>query len=500
MDRQLQKLCATPAFWGWGLSIAWKALLAPYSADSPFASAVSIIVLVTTSLGWSRIGHRAAGRRMLWIVTLLGAVGTVCLLSSKLGLPIAPAAISVIASFSNLCATLLIALMWSTVFSRIPMAATGLMIGASYLTASAVALAFMTFPSDVQAGASLLLFPASAGCVAFCSLQLNFDKAGGRDTIDCLIKETAIVADPAPLKASAKAYPWRLVLVLAFFAFAVGISRTHSNAALDVSCAGIAGAILVACTIVAIKRINAFLLYKAVIPIMLGCLLVGILSGASTTAAQIAINVSYAFAQMLLVLLLCDKSYRFGSSIIFLYGIGRASLSAALLLGSLTGHALSTWLGAHSFLSTEFIYGIVLFGSFCAIVFWMGTDTSLEPFASADKTPENPDTADEPNGTQEETREVALDGEDDPLRSQLLQDLIATRCEQLSQEYRLSKRESEILVLLAWGKSARRIEEMLVVSANTVKTHVRHIYTKLGIHSRAELDALLDAGVPTSDR
>ena len=48
-----------------------------------------------------------------------------------------------------------------------------------------------------------------------------------------------------------------------------------------------------------------------------------------------------------------------------------------------------------------------------------------------------------------------------------------------------------MLALLAWGKSTRRVEEELVLSPNTVKTHVKHIYAKLGIHSRAELDALL---------
>ena len=72
--------------------------------------------------------------------------------------------------------------------------------------------------------------------------------------------------------------------------------------------------------------------------------------------------------------------------------------------------------------------------------------------------------------------------------------IIATRCNELSQEYCLSKRETDVLQILAWGKSARRVEEILSLSSNTVKTHIRHIYSKMGIHTRAELDALLDIG------
>lgn len=69
--------------------------------------------------------------------------------------------------------------------------------------------------------------------------------------------------------------------------------------------------------------------------------------------------------------------------------------------------------------------------------------------------------------------------------------LIEERGRTLAGEYRLSPRETDILVCLAWGKSAKRIEELMDISPNTVKTHVRHIYSKLGIHSRAELDVLL---------
>ncbi len=54
-------------------------------------------------------------------------------------------------------------------------------------------------------------------------------------------------------------------------------------------------------------------------------------------------------------------------------------------------------------------------------------------------------------------------------------------------DYGLSPREREILVLLVRGRDVRHISEALVVSVNTVRTHVSNIYGKLGVHSRQEL-------------
>jgi LuxR family maltose regulon positive regulatory protein len=50
----------------------------------------------------------------------------------------------------------------------------------------------------------------------------------------------------------------------------------------------------------------------------------------------------------------------------------------------------------------------------------------------------------------------------------------------------LSPREREVLRLLAAGRSNREIAEAFVVSQNTVRTQVKSIYGKLGVHGRAD--------------
>lgn len=51
---------------------------------------------------------------------------------------------------------------------------------------------------------------------------------------------------------------------------------------------------------------------------------------------------------------------------------------------------------------------------------------------------------------------------------------------------RLTPRESEILVCLAAGKSGSAIAEELNITPLTVRTHVRNLMSKLGVHSRLE--------------
>lgn len=57
----------------------------------------------------------------------------------------------------------------------------------------------------------------------------------------------------------------------------------------------------------------------------------------------------------------------------------------------------------------------------------------------------------------------------------------------------LTRSEARVAELLASGRSERAIAATLSVSLNTVKTHRKRIYAKLGVTSRLELVATVDA-------
>lgn len=65
---------------------------------------------------------------------------------------------------------------------------------------------------------------------------------------------------------------------------------------------------------------------------------------------------------------------------------------------------------------------------------------------------------------------------------------------------KLTEREGEIAALLIKGKTYRMIAGELHVSENTVKTHVKNIYSKAGVQSRTELmNLFLDIHIPSTE-
>lgn len=66
------------------------------------------------------------------------------------------------------------------------------------------------------------------------------------------------------------------------------------------------------------------------------------------------------------------------------------------------------------------------------------------------------------------------------------------KCDELAQRFALSPREREVFAMLARGRNREYIQEQLVVSRNTVKAHVKHVYAKLGIHTHQELLDLVE--------
>ena len=69
---------------------------------------------------------------------------------------------------------------------------------------------------------------------------------------------------------------------------------------------------------------------------------------------------------------------------------------------------------------------------------------------------------------------------------------IHRRCDEIAAAAALSPRESDVLYYLGRGYNHTYIAKKLYISENTVRTHVRHIYGKLGISSREELIDLVD--------
>ena len=60
-----------------------------------------------------------------------------------------------------------------------------------------------------------------------------------------------------------------------------------------------------------------------------------------------------------------------------------------------------------------------------------------------------------------------------------------------AEKHGLSERETDVFVLLAQGRSRKFICDELFIADGTASTHIRHVYEKLGVHSKQELLALV---------
>lgn len=69
---------------------------------------------------------------------------------------------------------------------------------------------------------------------------------------------------------------------------------------------------------------------------------------------------------------------------------------------------------------------------------------------------------------------------------------VEENCRIVAKKGALSPREEEVLNLLVRGRSVQSIAEAIMLSQNTVKTHVFHIYQKLDVHTREDLILLIE--------
>ena len=282
------------------------------------------------------------------------------------------------------------------------------------------------------------------------------------------------------------ALPWRTFCVIACMYFAIGGIRVyveHVTGDLMMSPVWLGVGIVVLAlaytgVLCAAKRPVASLgaLYKITLPLVAAAYAVLLTVGQDHPEilgfiAQIACLVTECLCWVLIV----DRARR-GVSALLVIGAGRFVVQLGMSLGELAGFV---GMGNMSLFGTLVIFLLVL--SFVFLFSERETslgakgqvdeEAGLELGAAAGAGPEGlpPDAA-----AAEPSQPVVPAG---PL---------------YPPEWNLTEREDEILGLWVTSHGLRSIGETLGLSESTVKTHVRHIYEKCGVHSRAELIALLD--------
>lgn len=305
---------------------------------------------------------------------------------------------------------------------------------------------------------------------------------------------------PVPLEklvsVTLEAIPARVLAAIGITYFAIGSTLAQSSAPLDyftwqTALAAVLTSVVVMTTCILLHgRVALTSLYKI---LMVGQVLAAFLLSEWAEGAQIAVVITFVGVKIVAWTLMAELA---------LLARARGTAPAALVYaaGCLAGHIGEGLAGVLS------VFGFVNQGVLLIVVVALLVGAAAFLFTGEmGKYPDIADVApasDGGEGTAQVQAGSPCDGPcpsraEGPVVAQAAQPSLDERIGELASSYMLSARETEVFRLWATGHTLKYIQEKLYLSPSTVKTHVRHIYDKTGVHSRSEIVELLD---PLADK
>lgn len=281
----------------------------------------------------------------------------------------------------------------------------------------------------------------------------------------------SLSADELPSSHPVKfSFPWKIVLLMAVYAFAYGLKESsmyQSTFGPHSAFGTLAVAVVVFFGVIARGgKFDFAIIYRIALPLMVAAFLilpnVGLLSQA---ASDFCTSASYTAFSILIMLIMANLCYRYGMSAVWLFGLERGVRA----LFTVVGRQTEALLGSPEFGlagSDAVVSGLVIIMVVAATMILFSERELSSRWGVA-----------------------FLGGEEDTPASAAIvkRQELASRCSDLAKQGGLSPREEEVLLLLAQKKTVGSIERELFISNGTAKTHIRHIYRKLNVHSRDEL-------------
>lgn len=297
------------------------------------------------------------------------------------------------------------------------------------------------------------------------------------------------------LSVTLEAIPARVLAAIGITYFAIGSTLAQSGAPLDyfswqTALAAVLTSVVVMATCILLHgRVALTSLYKI---LMVGQVLAAFLLSEWAEGSQIAVVITFVGVKIVAWTLMAELA---------LLARARGTAPAALVYaaGCLAGHIGEGVAGVLS------VFGLVNQGVLLIVV--VALLVGAAAFLFTGEMGKYPDIADAaPASGGEDTLqsqkglsrgEAPLSDAVAPASTPVAQPSLDERIGELASAYMLSARETEVFRLWATGHTLKYIQEKLYLSPSTVKTHVRHIYDKTGVHSRSEIVELLD---PLADK
>ncbi len=459
-------------FAGMGLLIAWlccthlpgMSMYAPGSVDAARAVDYALRVgdvgtfLAVGALA-GRIGALSVHRKACLLAVLLSSVCTLLVPWTALSFGAGPllVALAVCAGVGGA----VLFLLWAEAYACLGPSRCIVFGSTACLLAGAVALAVSRMDLAGSTVAVALL-PAACGLLASTSLSWARREplAQGRP-------------DDAPKGPTRYPIPWKIVVLMATAGFASGfagsllVDADGVGAVHRICATALFGALLLGGFLLRGGEVDTRVLAWGTLPVALASFIAIPLAGAVTGGAvSFLVKFSYVSFTLFTLMLLANIAWRYDIPTLRMFAFARAASEGAMLAGIL----IRRWLRASGALddgATLWLITIIgLVAVVGCVVLWFSERSVTSDWGAMGVDPKS-------------GRHVPSRGE-----------LVRRRCEALAQEHGLTPREREVLELVADGLNAGQVEQALFLSHNTLKTHLRHIYAKLGVHTREEAAAL----------
>jgi DNA-binding CsgD family transcriptional regulator len=268
--------------------------------------------------------------------------------------------------------------------------------------------------------------------------------------------------------------PLRIAVISGFFGFSFGLMYrlamplpfTNQLAGEFLSLGALAFAgILVFISTMVLKFDFRRLTYQISLPLMaLGFILITVPS--MELLGSVVHNVGYEYFNIILWSLWAFFGTRDDIAPAWVFACGFVFMQLGQLAGSGLGELLGVELLGLTPLATISLF--VLFGILMMAIFFLGSRDFQLGFS------------------------LIKPGVDAPLGERKLRREVMLCCTSIGNTNDLTSREIEVMTMLAHGYNRPQIRAELFISDETVKTHIKHIYKKLDIHSRDDLADLVE--------
>ncbi|MEC4183888.1 LuxR C-terminal-related transcriptional regulator [Adlercreutzia sp. R21] len=231
-------------------------------------------------------------------------------------------------------------------------------------------------------------------------------------------------------------------------------------------------------------RFNATFIYRLSLPIMVaGYVAIALLFDSHAAISLLIINVGYEFFDILTWVLFVDAARRRNENALYIFGLGVAFMFCGMALGNVASHIVDALVISGEVHATVVAMAAIL----CLVVVAFlvlpeGTVAQLSESLREGRR-ENADAANAEH--QRRDAEGETSDADQPGR-------IERHCAAVARDFGLTPRESEVIVLLAYGRTLAIIARDLHIAQGTARTHIENIYRKLDVHKQQELIDLVE--------